>query len=96
MKSDSDSRIMFEGVDERPMPLRRIEKAMTKRGKLVTMIRMPGATERTVNRPKVRMIHAATEPSTGKFSRFVGSCWACASSGAAIMAAKSTRNRIIR
>ena len=38
---------------------------MTKRGKLVTMIRMPGAIERTVKRPKVRMIQAATEPSTG-------------------------------
>jgi hypothetical protein len=96
MNSDSDMRIMFAGVDCRPMPARRIEKAMTKRGKLVTMIRMPGATERTVSRPKVRMIHAATEPSTGRFNRFDGSCCACASSGTAIMAAKITRNRIIR
>ncbi len=37
--------IMLDGVVARPMPERRIEKAMTKRGKLVTMIRMPGATD---------------------------------------------------
>ena len=44
---------MFDGVVERPMPVRRIEKAMMKRGKLVTIIRMPGATDRTVSNPNV-------------------------------------------
>jgi len=87
---------MLDGVEDRPIPDRRIENAMMKRGKLVTMIRMPGATERTVNSPNVLMIHAATEPSTGKFKRFDGSCCAWASSGAAIMAANSNMNRIIR
>ena len=36
-----------------------------KRGKLVTMIRMPGATDKTVSNPNVRIIQLATEPSTG-------------------------------
>ena len=51
------------------MPARRIEKAMTKRVKLVTMIRMPGATERMVSRPNIWMIQPATEPSTGTFNK---------------------------
>lgn len=87
---------MLEGVEERPIPERRIEKAMMKRGKLVTMIRMPGATERMVSRPNVRMIQAATEPSTGTFNKSVGSCCATASSGTAIMAARKTMRQIIR
>ncbi len=56
------------------MPERRIENAMMKRGKLVTMIRMPGAIDKIVNSPKVRMIQAATDPFTGTFRRSVGSC----------------------
>jgi hypothetical protein len=63
------SRIMFDGVVARPMPVRRIEKAMMKRGKLVTMIRMPGATDRIVKSPKVRMIQAATEPFDGNVQK---------------------------
>ena len=49
-------RIRFAGVVCRPMPARRIENAMMKRVKLVTMIMMPGATDRIVIRPKSWMI----------------------------------------
>ena len=38
---------------------------MMKRGKLVTMTRMPGAIDRIVSRPKVRMSQLATEPWIG-------------------------------
>ncbi len=38
------------------MPARRIEKAMTKRVKLVTMISRPGATDSTVSRPNIWMM----------------------------------------
>ena len=56
---------MFDGVEDRPMPDLRIENAMMNRGKLVTMIRIPGATDRMVSRPNVRMIQLATEPLIG-------------------------------
>ena len=56
MNSDSEIRMRFAGVDCRPMPARRIEKAMTKRVKLVTMISRPGATDSTVSRPNIWMM----------------------------------------
>ncbi len=65
----------------KPHAERRMEKAMMNRGKLVTMIRMPGAIERIVSNPKVRMIHAAAEPSTGRFNKSAGDCCAKQSLG---------------
>jgi hypothetical protein len=56
MNSDSEIRIRLAGVDCRPMPARRIEKAMTKRVKLVTMMSRPGATESTLSRPNIWMM----------------------------------------
>ena len=88
--------IMFDGVEARPMPERRMEKAMMNRGKLVTMIRMPGAIDSTVRRPKVRMIQAAAEPSIGTFRIPEGSCWAAATAGNIIMMPSAARIRIIR
>jgi hypothetical protein len=49
MNSDRLMRTRFAGVLCRPRPERRNESAMTKRVKLVTMIRRPGATDRTVS-----------------------------------------------
>ena len=56
MNSDRLIRIRLAGVDCRPMPARRIEKAMTKRVKLVTVISMPGATDSTVSSPNIWMM----------------------------------------
>ena len=56
----------------------------------------PGAIESTVSKPKVRMIHAATDPSIGVLKISVGNCCATASCGAIIMTATRSRNRIIR
>ena len=84
------------GVVCSPMPERRIEKAMMKRGKLVTITRMPGATDSTVSRPKVRMIQLAADPSMGMLKRLPGSCWAFAATVVAIMAPAVRRNRFIR
>jgi hypothetical protein len=55
MNSDRLMRIRLAGVDCRPMPARRMEKAMTKRVKLVTMMRRPGAIDRIVSRPNIWM-----------------------------------------
>ncbi|MNL50950.1 hypothetical protein D3C87_1740110 [compost metagenome] len=95
MNSASDTMIMFDGVVARPMPVRRMAKAITKRGKLVTMIRMPGATDRTVRRPNVRMIQDAAEPSMGVFRMSEGKLWAPAIPDIAIMAAIKAMSRII-
>jgi hypothetical protein len=48
MKSASVIRIMFPGVVCSPRPARKKEKAIANRAKQVTIIRSPGATERTV------------------------------------------------
>ncbi|MGC3970580.1 MAG: hypothetical protein QM775_25570 [Pirellulales bacterium] len=96
MNNAMDVRIMFGGAEPIPMPERRMEKTMTKRGKLVTMIRMPGATDRMVRRPKVRTIQAAADPSNGALKSSVGNCWANASWGTARNAAMSRSFQIIR
>ncbi|MNV94048.1 hypothetical protein D3C71_1888040 [compost metagenome] len=77
------------------MPVRRMANAITKRGKLVTMIRMPGATDRTVRRPKVRMIQDAAEPSIGVFRISEGKLWASAIPDIAIMATIKATSRTI-
>ncbi len=73
-----------------------ISTALTNVESALKAMTSAGATERMVSRPKVRMIQAATEPSTGTFNKSVGSCCATASSGTAIMAARKTMRRIIR
>src|SRR6218665_3554891 len=95
MNSARLTMIMLEGVVASPMPERRMAKAMTKRGKLVTMMRMPGATDRTVSRPKVRMIQDATEPSTGVFRISLGKPCAPAIPDIATMAAMNATVRIM-
>ncbi|MNW11622.1 hypothetical protein D3C71_2091250 [compost metagenome] len=59
------------------------------------MIRMPGATDRTVRRPNVRMIQDAAEPSMGVFRMSEGKLWAPAIPDIAIMATIKAMSRII-
>ncbi len=56
MNSARLTRIRLAGAFGRPSPARRIEKAMTNRVKLVTMMSRPGATDNTVIRPKSWMM----------------------------------------